>query len=70
MTNDDVITGFLLTRFYFLCSNGMDALAKLQSAIGGSIPDLVLSDVMMPHLDGFGLLKAIRGNAFTFLGIF
>jgi signal transduction histidine kinase len=28
-------------------------------------PDLLLSDVMMPRLDGFGLIKKIRSNALT-----
>ena len=41
-----------------LVSNGATALA----AIRRSPPDLVLTDVMMPELDGFGLLAAIRAD--------
>jgi signal transduction histidine kinase/CheY-like chemotaxis protein len=37
-------------------SDGLDALA----AIRVKKPDLILSDVMMPRLDGFGLLREIR----------
>jgi signal transduction histidine kinase/DNA-binding response OmpR family regulator len=36
-----------------------DGLAALQAAEGRR-PDLVISDVMMPRLDGFGLVAAIR----------
>ena len=39
-----------------------DGIAAL-NAIKAKRPDLVLSDVMMPKLDGFGLLKAIRNDA-------
>lgn len=39
-------------------SDGRAALEALRT----QRPDLVLSDVMMPHLDGFGLLDAIRAN--------
>jgi signal transduction histidine kinase len=38
-----------------------DGEAALQVARGQQI-DLVLSDVMMPNLDGFGLLKALRSD--------
>ncbi len=38
--------------------DGEDALAK----IAGDPPDLVLSDVMMPHLDGFGLVRRLRAD--------
>jgi signal transduction histidine kinase len=39
-------------------SNGADAL----NAVRQLNPDLILADVMMPKLDGFGLLKALRGD--------
>lgn len=38
-----------------------DGLAALE-AIRTQLPDLVLTDVMMPRLDGFGLLRALRSD--------
>jgi DNA-binding response OmpR family regulator len=40
-------------------ADGRAALERIQA----NPPDLVLADVMMPELDGFGLLAAIRGDA-------
>jgi len=42
--------------------NGAAALAALRA---GPLPDLVLSDVMMPELDGFALLAALRDDEAT-----
>jgi PAS domain S-box-containing protein len=42
-------------------ANGQAALDSLRQGL----PDLVLSDVMMPELDGFGLLRKLRENPDT-----
>ncbi len=42
-------------------SNGLEALALARA----TAPDLVVSDVMMPGLDGFGLLRELRSDPQT-----
>jgi CheY-like chemotaxis protein len=41
-------------------SNGDEALAHLADAKYGHMPDVLLADIRMPGLSGFGLLEAIR----------
>ena len=41
--------------------NGQDALEKIAS----ESPDLVLLDIMMPRLDGFGVIEQLRANPVT-----
>jgi two-component system chemotaxis sensor kinase CheA len=43
-----------------LSVDGIDALHVLRS--GGTIVDLVIADVEMPRMDGFGLLQAIKND--------
>jgi signal transduction histidine kinase len=42
-------------------ADGVQALTRAREAT----PDLVLTDIMMPGLDGFGLLRALRAQAST-----
>lgn len=44
-----------------LAGDGMQALARIQEAV----PDLVLLDVTMPHLDGFKICRVIKDSALT-----
>ena len=39
-----------------------DGGAALAAVRRGPLPDLVLTDVMMPGLDGFGLLRQLRAD--------
>ena len=48
---------YLLTT----AKNGVEAVARAQS----ERPDLILLDVVMPELDGFGALEAIRRDEAT-----
>jgi len=56
----EYIRQLLVTRGYHVeaVADGKAALAAAQKRR----PDLVLSDVMMPHLDGFGLLAQLRAD--------
>jgi serine/threonine-protein kinase PpkA len=68
VVEDDPATREVLTLY--LQANGHkvasaeDGLQGLQKALQ-IIPDLIVSDVNMPNLDGFGLLSAVRGNGQT-----
>ncbi len=56
----DYLTRILRERWHVqVAADGLEALATIRR----EPPDLVLSDVMMPGLDGFGLLRAVRGDA-------
>ena len=59
----EYVTRLLQPRFVVSAvPDGQSALDLIDSGVR---PDLVLSDVMMPRLDGFGLLKALRARPLT-----
>jgi PAS domain S-box-containing protein len=58
----DYVSGLLADEYAITTAvDGRDALERARAAP----PDLVLTDVMMPRLDGFGLLAELRGDPAT-----
>ena len=59
----EYVTRLLGKRYnVIIAEDGQRALDLIDA---GTRPDLVLSDVMMPRLDGFGLLKELRARPIT-----
>jgi DNA-binding response OmpR family regulator len=60
-----MIMGYLREKGYKLleASNGLEAL----QVMGNEAVDLVILDLMMPHLDGEGFLKAIRPKSDVYI---
>jgi threonine synthase len=54
----------ILPEAEFRLSSALDGLAGLE-AINADRPDIVLLDIMMPQLDGFGVIERLRTNSNT-----
>lgn len=52
----------MLTRYHFNIRTASDGLKALDS-IAEQKPDIVLLDLMMPNLDGFGVLEKVRADS-------
>lgn len=64
--DDNEITDYLAKCFdssyrVIICRDGKEAIDTISS----SLPDIVLTDVMMPRMDGISLLKKIKQNIHT-----
>ncbi len=56
---DDINSFFVKEGFEVRsCSNGLEALTALNSFT----PDIIISDIMMPYLDGFELFEKVKSN--------
>ena len=62
LTTCALLEHFLSPQYEVITTNtGVEALTWLES----NLPDLILSDIQMPKLDGFELLKEIRLKGYT-----
>ena len=72
VVDDDQITRFIHRRVvesiqhlsitYYEAINGLDAITQLEklNLAGQKLPDLILLDINMPVLDGFGFIEAFQ----------
>jgi chemosensory pili system protein ChpA (sensor histidine kinase/response regulator) len=57
-------TGRLLSQHGYRVVYGVDGVDGLNQ-VEAEMPDLVVTDIEMPNMDGFGLFRQLRGNART-----
>jgi DNA-binding response OmpR family regulator len=58
----DLLTKFLRSIYEVeVCSDGEQALMWLQE---GNIPDLILTDLQMPNMDGMELIKRVKTSGY------
>ncbi len=58
----EYVSGLLSAHYdVTVAADGMEAM----EAVRASVPDIVVSDVMMPRLDGFGLVRELRAHPST-----
>ncbi|MFH1771826.1 MAG: response regulator [Candidatus Omnitrophota bacterium] len=59
----DMLSAFLCKKNFSVieAENGKEALAKIKA----QLPDLIISDIIMPEMDGFKLLKFIKSGRQT-----
>ncbi|RIB28146.1 CheY-like superfamily, partial [Gigaspora rosea] len=60
----DYLASLLKEEFDVYCAcDGQDAIRRLKKLY--KLPDLILSDIMMPNMNGYELLNVIRSNTKT-----
>ncbi len=63
--NEDtrMLVGMILTKVGFRCEKAENGAAALELLEQGTLPDLILSDIMMPEMDGYEFFQRVQENS-------
>lgn len=56
---------FLLGREGWEVTSALDGNSALEQLNGGTLPDVVILDIMLPHRNGFDILRQLRASPRT-----
>jgi len=56
LLNEKLINSLKMNTHIIKAENGYEGLIK----IGNTIPDVIITDLMMPHMDGFQMVRALK----------
>lgn len=65
LVDDEVAMVWLLTNYlrdHFEVVTKADGQEALQWLKAGNVPDMIVSDINMPHLNGYDFLKAVKAD--------